>query len=134
MAEPARLAVPPSFPSNDPPCFNLHHGEEVAAGLAVGVGVGVGVGDLSGFGLGEPDGVIEGRGSVGDGEGPFGEGEGVAKGEAVGDGEARCGVANGVAGRLAKAFCMNRRHILAGNDPPTTAIPRTLVIALLLLA
>jgi hypothetical protein len=104
----------------------------VPTGLGVEDGVGVGVGDLSGFGLGEPDGLIEGNGSVGDGEGPLGVGDG--DGEAVGEGEARCGVVNDVAGRFAKAFSMNRRHILAGNDPPTTEIPRTLVIALLLLA
>ena len=96
------------------------------------MGVGVGVGDLSGFGFGEVDGVVEGSGRVGDGVGPLGEGEGV--GEAVGEGEARWGVVKDVAGRLASARSMNSRHILAGNEPPTTAIPRTLFIALLLLA
>src|SRR5260221_10859406 len=118
MAEPARLAVGAPLPSNRPPYSGLHHGEEVAVGL----GVGVGVGDLSGFGLGEPDGVIEGSGSVGEGEGPLGVGEGVAEADTVGDGEARCGVVNDVAGRLAKAFCLNRRPLLAGKDPPPTSI------------
>ena len=89
---------------------------------------------MSGFGFGELDGVSDGSGSVGDGLGPLGDGDGLAEVDAVGEGEARCGVANDVAGRLAKAFCMNRRHILAGNEPPTTAMPRTLFISLLLLA
>jgi hypothetical protein len=94
----------------------------------------VGVGDLSGFGFGDPEGIVVGSGSVGDGDGPLGVGDGVAEGEAVGDGEAKCGVTKDVAGKLASARSMKRRHILAGNDPPTTAIPRTLSIALLLLA
>jgi hypothetical protein len=106
----------------------------VAAGLAVGVGVGVGAGDLSGFGFGEIDGVVDGSGSLAVGVGPLGVGEGVGDGVAVGEGAVRCGVTNAVAGKLASARSMKRRHMRAGNEPPTTAIPRTLFIALLLLA
>ena len=132
MTEATRLRVWGSFPSNGPPTIGAHHGEEVPTGL--GVGVGVGVGDLSGFGFGDPEGIVEGSESVGEGDGRLGVGEGVAEADAVGDAEARCGVTNDVAGKLANAFSMNRRHILAGNEPPTTAIPRTLFISLLLLA
>ena len=86
---------------------------------------------MSGFGDG--DGVVDGttgRDGVGVGFVGVGVGLGDAEGLAVGDGDARCGAANGVAGRFASARCMKSLHICAGNDAPTTAIPRTLFMAL----
>ena len=96
----------------------------------MGVGVGVGDGDLSGFGFGDGEGVVDGSGIVALGFGVAGVGVGEGVIVTVGDGEARRGAVNGVAGRSTRARSMNRRHIWAGKDAPTTAMPRTLFIAL----
>ena len=87
-------------------------------GLWLGFGFGVGV--VDGTGICVVDGVGTGV-------------DGVDVGEAVtvtvGDGDVRCGAWNEVAGRSASARTMNSRHIFAGNDAPTTAIPRTSFMA-----
>lgn len=84
----------------------------------LGFGFGVWLGE--GTGTWVEDGV---------GTGADGLGEGLVVTVIVGDGDVRCGAANGVAGRSASARVMNNRHICAGNEAPTTAIPRTLFIA-----
>jgi hypothetical protein len=92
--------------------------------------------------LGDVDGLSDGDGvGLGDGSSdgvPTGEGnvvEDVADGEVVivGVGVGRGRGANECAGTPASASRMKAAQICAGNDPPTTWVPLTSVIGLLVL-
>lgn len=94
--------------------------------------MGVGVDVFVGFGVGVVVGCVDGTGNVVV-EGALDGLEvvvGLTVAVIVAEGDARCGAANGVAGRFANARSINSFHISAGKDAPTTAMPRTSVIAL----
>jgi len=97
---------------------------EVAAPVPDGLGDGLGCGFVwvgDGFGSGVFDGRTDGV-AVGVVEG---EGDGVPLGVAFSVSPANVGCPNPSTGIPSTAFSMYAFQIMAGNEPPVTAIPRT---------